>query len=171
VPTDQSPISAQDAKAELETLTPKQHEFMKLACRPGGMTTKEIALALSISPSAVDQRAKEARRKLGVEDGNTAKAVQRYILLNRACGDSTGGISQVEIPVSIIDLPRRDTEREPQSFSLPSRRVRIDQLTARRRLIAIPLIAFSVLATLIVMVSMAVALAPRVSELVEMFGG
>jgi len=164
-------MTAAQAEAELDKLTPKQREFMELACRPGGITTKEMALELAISPSAVDQRANAARLKLGVHDGNTAEAVRIYIALKAACGVSTGVISQVGKPASLIDEPWRDDEVENQTLSLPSRRVSINHLNNRRRILAIPLIAIAVMSAVMVVVAMAVALAPGVSKLVVLFGG
>lgn len=81
-------------------LTEKQCEVLELLLEHKSI--KEIALAVGISPSAVEQRLASARLRLGTQRrGDTARA---YLRLKATCGKTTGGDPQV------FELPARGQE-------------------------------------------------------------
>jgi len=56
-------MSPERAAAVFESLTPKQHETLVLACRH--LTSKQIALALGVAPVTIDKRIEAVRARLG----------------------------------------------------------------------------------------------------------
>jgi DNA-binding CsgD family transcriptional regulator len=78
----------------LEQLTAKQAEALSLASMH--LTSKEIALRLHLSPSAVDQRLDSARRTLGASTrGEAVRIFQRSCAQEVACSQFATDSAQV----------------------------------------------------------------------------
>lgn len=104
------PVSRDDDRwsDDLAGLSAKQCEVLDLLLEH--KSNKEIAKALGISPSAVDQRLAAARLRLGTtRRGDTARV---YAQLKLTCVNSTGGFAQVASDTPIADEGGEDeTER------------------------------------------------------------
>jgi len=85
-------------------LTEKQREVLELVLLH--RTNKEIARALDVSPSAIEQRLASAKVRLGVE--SRFDAALAYEQLKATCGSSTGGSSQVGSLTSLWQQPGRE---------------------------------------------------------------
>lgn len=95
-----------DPEAELAALSPKEAKALELVAAQ--FTTKEIARELGISPRAVEERLKSARKKLDVPDRRAAARL--FLEQRQACGETTGGPATLEFarasaPRRLQDLP------------------------------------------------------------------
>lgn len=167
------------AEDVLSKLTERQLECLRLAARH--LETKEIARALSISPSAVEQRIKGAVVKLGV--ANRREAIRLLALAEGApaYGSTPYGSSEVErnpslpsfedqewSPEELVDGPVYVAE-EQASFAaasspptrwkwpFPTRGRPRNDLSTLERILWVPVVAIIGGASLIVLVVIAQA--------------
>jgi DNA-binding CsgD family transcriptional regulator len=80
-----------DAQIRLGRLSPKERELLDQILQHKSL--KVIAHHLGVTPSAVDQRLKSARIKLGAADRNDAARI--YTGLLASCRESTCGFAQL----------------------------------------------------------------------------
>jgi DNA-binding CsgD family transcriptional regulator len=80
-----------DAHVRLGRLSPKERELLDQILQHKSL--KVIAHDLGVTPSAVDQRLKSARMKLGAADRNDA--ARRYSGLLASCRESTYGFQEL----------------------------------------------------------------------------
>lgn len=79
------------AEIRLNRLSPKEREVLDHILLHKSL--KVIAYDLGVTPSAVDQRLKSARQKLGAADRNDAARIYSALLTD--CRDSTCGFAQL----------------------------------------------------------------------------
>lgn len=100
---------SEDARTRLGRLSEKQREVLDFVL--DRRTNKEIAHALGISVSGVEQRLQSARQHLSAR--TRAEAARIYEQLIMACGFTTGGKNQVQFEPLSDEVRSQDVIGEP----------------------------------------------------------